>query len=143
MVGGQMLDLEAEQKPAIGEDEIRTLQAMKTGALIRCACEAGALLGRAGEEDRRHLSGFGRLVGQAFQLADDILDVTADAKTLGKQTGKDAGRGKGTLVELYGLEKARAQAGQLLDDALAALEPFGTKADTLRRAARFTVERRH
>lgn len=142
MVGGQMFDLEAEQKPTISEDEILTLQAMKTGALIRCACEAGAVLGKASREARATLLKFGALVGQAFQLADDILDETSDAETMGKQTGKDADRGKGTLVSLYGLDKARAHANELLQQAINTLEPFGEKANVLIEAARFTVERK-
>lgn len=143
MVGGQMLDLEAEKKTSISEDEILTLQAMKTGALIRCACEAGAVLGGAKPGERQQLLTFGALVGQAFQLADDILDETSDAATMGKETGKDAGRGKGTLVSLYGLEQARNRAHALLEEAIATLEPFGEKACLLVEAARFTVARQN
>ena len=113
MAGGQTLDLQAESGNP-GEDEIRLLQSMKTGALLRCACETGAVLGTAQEADRKALLNFGEHIGRAFQLADDILDLTSDAETMGKQTGKDADRGKGTLVELYGLEKSRL----LLDDFL-------------------------
>jgi len=143
MVGGQMLDLEAEKEPKISEREILTLQAMKTGALIRCACETGAVLGNASKEDRAILLKFGTLVGQAFQLADDILDETSDEETMGKQTGKDAAQGKGTLVALYGLEKARACAYDLLQEAVNTLEPFGERANVLIEAARFTVERKN
>ncbi len=140
MVGGQMLDLEAE-KQILSEDEILTLQAMKTGALIRCACEAGAVLGAASDKERQAMFEFGRIVGQAFQLADDILDVTSDPESMGKRTGKDSGRGKGTLVELYGLETSQLRARQLLEEAIAKLEPFGENANMLRKTARFTVER--
>jgi farnesyl diphosphate synthase len=143
MVGGQMLDLAAESRDEISEQEILTLQAMKTGALIRCACEAGAVLGGASHKDRSTLLQFGALVGQAFQLADDILDETSDAETMGKQTGKDADKGKGTLVSLYGLQKAQARADDLLQQAIKTLEPFGDKAETLIEAARFTVERKN
>lgn len=143
MVGGQMLDLEAEVKPSINEQEILTLQAMKTGALIRSACEAGAILGNASKEDRARLFKFGKIIGQAFQLADDILDVTSDAKTMGKQTAKDADKGKGTLVSLYGLEASQTRAKELLNQAIATLEPFGEKAPILIEAARFTVERKN
>ncbi len=143
MVGGQMLDLEAETNSALEEPDIITLQAMKTGALIRCACETGAVLGGASAEQRMALVNFGQKIGQAFQLADDILDVTSDAETMGKQTSKDAGRGKGTLVSLYGLEKSRVLAGELLDEAVSYLEPFGNEADILRDAARFVVERKN
>ena len=143
MVGGQMLDLEAEVKPSINEQEILTLQAMKTGALIRAACEAGAILGNASKEDRARLFEFGKIIGQAFQLADDILDITSDAQTMGKQTAKDAGKGKGTLVSLYGLEASQTRAKELLDQAIVTLEPFGEKASILIEAARFTVERKN
>ncbi len=143
MVGGQMLDLEAETKPEISEVEILTLQAMKTGALLRCACEAGAVLGGASDNERKALIEFGLLTGQAFQLADDILDETSDTETMGKQTGKDADRGKGTLISLYGLDRARDRAHELLQEAVATLAPFGEKAGTLIDAARFTVERKN
>lgn len=143
MVGGQMLDLEAETKSSISEQEILTLQAMKTGALIRCACEAGAVLGNASHEDRQRLLEFGKIIGQAFQLADDILDVTSDAETMGKMTAKDADKGKGTLVSLYGLEASQERAQELLAQAIATLEPFGEKADILIEAARFTIERKN
>lgn len=141
MVGGQMLDIAAESKSEISEEDILTLQSMKTGALLRCACEAGAVIGRASASERAALLKFGSLIGQAFQLADDILDVTSDAETMGKQTGKDAGKGKGTLVSLYGLDKARSRADDLQEEALATLEPFGKKASILIDAARFTIER--
>ena len=136
-----MLDLEAEQKPQINEQEVLTLQAMKTGALIRCACETGAVLGGASKDERSTLLKFGALVGQAVQLADDILDETASAEAMGKQTGKDADRGKGTLVSLYGLDQAREKANDLLLQAIESLQPFGKDANVLIEAARFTVER--
>lgn len=143
MVGGQMLDLEAEVKPSINEQEILTLQAMKTGALLRSACEAGAILGNASKEDRARLFEFGKIIGQAFQLADDILDVTSDVETMGKQTAKDADKGKGTLVSLYDLEASQIRANELLNQAISTLEPFGEKASILIEAARFTVERKN
>ena len=112
MVGGQILDLAAEGK-SLDESQITTLQAMKTGALIRCACEAGAVLGNASAAERKALKSFGTTIGQAFQLADDILDVTSNAETMGKQTAKDDSRGKGTLVDLYGVDATRKQCPQL------------------------------
>ena len=100
MTGGQMFDLDAETQ-ALSEDETLKMQSMKTGALIRCSCEAGAVLGNASPEDRAAIVRYGNLIGQAFQLADDILDVTSDAATMGKNTSKDADRGKATLVACW------------------------------------------
>lgn len=142
MVGGQMLDLQAEGK-TLAESEILTLQAMKTGALLRSACEAGAIIGKASDAEKSQLREFGLLVGQAFQLADDILDVTSDSKTMGKQTAKDADRGKGTLVNLLGLEECKRRADALLAQAQKVLEPFGERADILHQAARFAVSRKN
>jgi farnesyl diphosphate synthase len=146
MAGGQMLDLAAEGRfdkgRTLGEKEIVTLQAMKTGALLRFACRAGAILGQA---DARALAGvdrYGAAVGQAFQIADDLLDVEGDAQTAGKATGKDAAAGKATLVSALGIAAARRKLDALVAEAEAALAPFGTKADTLRVAARFIAERR-
>jgi len=143
MVGGQMFDLAAETKPSISEDEIITLQAMKTGALIGAACETGAVLGGANKQERNALRDYGKYVGKAFQLADDILDITSDTETMGKKTGKDADRGKGTLVDIHGLEKAREMLNDLMENAFSALEMFGAKAEILRETARFTVERKY
>ncbi|MDR7034175.1 farnesyl diphosphate synthase [Mesorhizobium sp. BE184] len=140
MAGGQMLDLQAERsKP--DEAGIITLQAMKTGALIRFACEAGAILSGASSEDRERLGEFGSAVGLAFQLADDLLDLTADARTMGKATGKDAAAGKATLVALHGEEWAKAQLWGLVGQAHALLEPYGDKAALLKSAAAFIAAR--
>jgi farnesyl diphosphate synthase len=140
MAGGQMLDLQAEQN-APDENGIRRLQAMKTGALIRFSCEAGAILGGADAENRARIRRFGEIVGLAFQLADDILDETATAEALGKATGKDSSRGKGTLVGLYGVERVRLMLDELVDEAAALLAPFGARAATLIAAARFVANR--
>ena len=146
MAGGQMLDLAAEgrfaEKRALTEKEIVTLQAMKTGALIRFACRAGAILGQADEAMRAGLDRFGAAVGEAFQIADDLLDVEGDMATLGKAAGKDAAAGKATLVAVLGPEGARAKLAALTREADAALASFGGKADVLRAAARFVVERK-
>ena len=142
MVGGQDLDLHAEHMNW-GEAEINNMQAMKTGALIRFACQAGAILGKATLDEEQALVSFGKAIGQAFQLADDILDVTASAEVMGKNTAKDGERGKGTLVGLYGVEKARGLAARLVEEAHGYLAPFGEKADVLKFAASFTVERDH
>ncbi len=146
MAGGQMLDLSAEgrfaAKRSLSENEIVTLQAMKTGALIRFACRAGAILGQAGETDHAAMMRYGAAIGEAFQIADDLLDVEGDAATLGKAAGKDADAGKATLVSALGVQGARAKLESLIAAADAALAPFGAKADTLRAAARFIAERR-
>ncbi|KAB2918364.1 MAG: polyprenyl synthetase family protein [Hyphomicrobiaceae bacterium] len=143
MVGGQCLDLEADKlgvpaAPSLAH--VERLQAMKTGALIRFACKAGAILGRAAPEQRSALVDFGERLGRAFQMADDLLDAEGDAATLGKAIGKDAG--KATLVSILGVVEAKARLAALEAEALAALAPFGPKADVLREATRFVVERR-
>jgi farnesyl diphosphate synthase len=142
MVGGQMLDLAAETS-APDEAGILTLQAMKTGALIRFACEAGPVMADAGSADRERLSEFGAAIGLAFQIADDLLDLTASAEAMGKATGKDAGAGKATLVGLHGEAWARHQLSGLVEQAGDLLSPFGEKAEMLRAAARFIAAREH
>lgn len=142
MAGGQALDLAAEGH-VLDEDAIKTLQAMKTGALIRFACEAGAIIADATGEDRRLMRSYGERIGLAFQLADDLLDLTADAATMGKATGKDAVRGKGTLVSLYGEEWTKTQLARLVTEAEALLRGFGDRADILNKAARFVANRDH
>ncbi len=140
MAGGQALDLQAETaKP--DEIGIVRLQAMKTGALIRFACEAGAIVAGAQPSDRERLAEFGSAIGLAFQLADDLLDVTASESSMGKATGKDAAAGKATLVGLHGVEWARGQLSGLVEQAHDLLRPFGGEADVLRAAARFVAER--
>ncbi|RWE51415.1 MAG: polyprenyl synthetase family protein [Mesorhizobium sp.] len=140
MVGGQMLDLEAERKRA-DEAGIIRLQAMKTGALIRFACEAGAIVAGAPAADRERLAEFGSAIGLAFQLADDLLDLTADAEQMGKATKKDAAAGKATLAALHGADWAREQLHGLIDQAHALLEPYGEQADMLKAAATFVATR--
>lgn len=142
MVGGQMLDILAEGETLDAEDIIR-LQSMKTGALLRAAVEMGACLGRAGEEARLALQAYGRALGSAFQIADDLLDAEGSAEMTGKATGKDAARGKGTLVDLWGVEAARARLQALMQEAQDALSLFGPEADVLRDAARFVAERQN
>ena len=142
MVGGQALDLEAERKKP-GEAGIITLQAMKTGALIRFACEAGAIIANAAPDDRDKLAEFGSAIGLAFQLADDLLDLTSNAEAMGKATGKDAAAGKATLAALHGGNWARQQLHGLVEQAQSLLEPFGERADLLKAAAVFIAERRN
>jgi len=141
MAGGQSLDLAAETSPP-DEAGIITLQAMKTGALIRFACEAGAIASGATAADRERLSEFGAAIGLAFQLADDLLDLSSDAATLGKATGKDSAAGKATLAALHGAPWARQQLDGLVRQAQSLLEPFGARAALLGEAARFIADRR-
>ena len=141
MAGGQSLDLAAE-KSVPDEDAIQTLQAMKTGALLRFACEAGAIIAGSDTEDRQRLRTFGQKIGLAFQLADDLLDVTADAATMGKATGKDAARGKATLVALKGSEWAEERLAALTEEAISLLAPFGPRAAMLQQTARFIADRK-
>ncbi len=142
MAGGQALDLAAE---VVAPDEagIITLQAMKTGALIRFACEAGAIISGTSAEDRQRLAAYGEKIGLAFQLADDLLDLTADAATMGKATGKDAARGKGTLVALHGQAWAEERLEKLVAEAAAILAPFGDKSAVLVETARFVANRKN
>jgi farnesyl diphosphate synthase len=145
MCGGQMLDLAAEaaQTP-LTHAEIARLQAMKTGALLLYAVEAGAILGRAAAPARAALAVYGRAVGEAFQIADDILDAEGDEAALGKRAGKDADRNKATFVSALGLAGARARLADLVREAEAALDSLGADAPTgvLRAAARFIAERK-
>jgi farnesyl diphosphate synthase len=141
MVGGQMIDLAAEREP-LDIGAIMRLQRLKTGALICCAAEAGAILGKAPAQLRGALHGYAQALGLAFQMADDLLDAEGSASEVGKRTGKDAARGKATFVSLLGAERARAQARMLADQAAAHLDLFGKKADLLRELARWAVDRR-
>ncbi len=147
MVGGQLLDLEAEGRFGDGkplpltDKEILRLQSMKTGALLMAGVEMGATLGGASRDERETLQRYGRALGQAFQIADDLLDEEADAATVGKATGKDAAMGKGTLVRLWGKDAARKRLGDLVHEAEGALSGFGDKAAVLREAARFVANR--
>jgi farnesyl diphosphate synthase len=140
MVGGQVLDLAAENA-VLSEEEIARMQAMKTGALIAFACEAGAIVADAGAGERARLRRFGEIVGLAFQLADDLLDETADAAVLGKAAGKDRERGKKTLPALNGIEWTRMRLDRLVAEAEAELAPFGDKGAVLIDAARFVANR--
>jgi farnesyl diphosphate synthase len=141
MAGGQALDLQAEVDQP-DEAGIIRLQAMKTGALLRFACEAGPMIASASMEDRQRLAEFGSAIGLAFQLADDLLDHTSDAMTLGKAAGKDMAAGKATLVSLHGSVWAQKQLKGLVDQAVELLAPYGEKASVLIEAARFVAARR-
>ena len=143
MCGGQMLDMLAEEagRP-LEEAEIGRLQLLKTGKLIEFSAEAGAILGKAPIQLRHALSAYGRDMGAAFQIADDVLDATASAAETGKRTGKDADAGKATLVGLLGLERARLQAERLAAQAQDHLDAFGEAAAHLRTLADYTIARR-
>ena len=143
MCGGQMLDMMAEQgKSPQDEAAIGRLQTLKTGKLIEFSAEAGAVLGKANLSQRHALLSYGRDLGAAFQIADDLLDATATAEEAGKATGKDAAMGKATLVSLYGLDRARLQAERLVTQAKGHLDAFGDKAELLKMLANFVIERR-
>jgi len=147
MAGGQMLDLAAEGRFAghgaqqLGETEVLTLQAMKTGALLRFGCQAGGILAAATPVQRQALERYGKAVGQAFQIADDLLDVEGDPALVGKSTGKDAEAGKATMVSLLGGAGAKARLRQLVAEAEQALAPFGTGAAVLIEGAKFVADR--
>jgi len=148
MVGGQMLDLAAEGRfdggkvQKLGPADVKQLQAMKTGALLRFGCLAGAILGEANAKQREALDRYGSVLGEAFQIADDLLDVEGDAATVGKATGKDAAVGKGTFVSVLGLDQAKARLKTLVGEAEDALAPFGRDGEILKMAARFVAERK-
>ncbi|MEL6921731.1 MAG: polyprenyl synthetase family protein, partial [Pseudomonadota bacterium] len=141
MVGGQMLDLEHEHITA-DANIISKIHAMKTSALLRFACEAGTICGNAADADRAAIVAYGQLIGSIFQLADDLLDVTASSAQLGKTAGKDVDANKKTHIALYGVDWARAELKRLVDEAENALAPFGERADILRAAAHFAANRR-
>ena len=144
MVGGQMLDLMSDKlgDPAAPDlDHIRRLQAMKTGALIRYACEAGAVIGGASPDERGALRSFGEHLGIVFQIADDLLDATGDAATVGKATGKDATAGKATQVARLGVADATTYLGETAQAAIADLAPFAVRGAVLHDAVRFAAER--
>ncbi|WP_427454631.1 polyprenyl synthetase family protein [Litorimonas sp. WD9-15] len=142
MIGGQVVDItvaEGERDEAL----ITELQAMKTGALIDFAVRAGGYVSGASAEQLAALSGYATDMGLAFQIQDDILDVTGDAETVGKAVGKDANLGKATFVSILGLEGARKRAQDLGERAMNHLEPWGKDAQTLRETVDFVLERQH
>ncbi|MBF0153282.1 MAG: polyprenyl synthetase family protein [Magnetococcales bacterium] len=142
MVGGQMLDLEAENK-MIDPVELQNIHIHKTGALIRMACVGGARLAGGDSEQIKHLKRYGEAIGLAFQIADDILDEIGDSQLMGKNTGSDRSKSKATYPFLIGLGQARTEAQLLVEEALKSLEDFHAAADPLRELARFTISRTH
>ena len=145
MAGGQMLDLAAEGRfgpISHGAGDVRLLQSMKTGALLRFACEAGGILGRASATQRQALTRYGAAVGEAFQIADDLLDIEGDPALVGKSTGKDSAAGKATFASVLGIAGAKRRLGELVAEAEAALAPFGPAAAMLVEGAHFVADRR-
>jgi farnesyl diphosphate synthase len=144
MAGGQMLDLAGEGRFGDREPvDVARLQQMKTGALLRFGCIAGAILGQSSNTEYQALDDYGRALGEAFQIADDLLDVEGDAADLGKPSGQDAAMGKTTFVTQLGVEGARQRVRDLLARADSALSIFGARGDVLRAAARFVAERKN
>ncbi|MDX1738514.1 MAG: polyprenyl synthetase family protein [Alphaproteobacteria bacterium] len=142
MVGGQMIDLDAEKK-SLDLAQITRLQRLKTGCLIEVACLGGAILGQSDKKSYEALRGYAQDLGLAFQIADDLLDVESTEEETGKKVGKDAIKGKETFVSLLGVDRAKAQAQLLAEQAVDHLSIFDHKADLLRAVAHFVVDRRN
>jgi geranylgeranyl diphosphate synthase type II len=141
MVGGQVVDMLSQNKPA----DLKTVQQMhrrKTAALIAAATESGALAGKGSEAQVAALARYGRAIGLAFQIADDILDIEGDTELLGKTTGADEARGKVTYPAAVGLERSRQAADEVVEDALAALGGFDDRANPLRSLAHYIITRK-
>jgi farnesyl diphosphate synthase len=142
MAGGQMMDLMAQERD-MDLATVTRLQQLKTGALIGWCLEAAVIMGRVAPEGRTSLRGYARDLGLAFQIADDLLDAEGEEAKTGKRVGKDGAAGKQTFVSLLGVERARRQAGMLVDQAIEHLHFHGEEADLLRDIARFAVARDH
>ena len=140
MIGGQVLDIESEHKKPTPE-LVEAIHRAKTGALIRVSVVSGGVYGGATAEDVARLDRFGRKAGLAFQIVDDVLDMTVDSAQLGKTAGKDLATEKATWPAVYGIEHSRRDAAQLIEEAFAALEPYGSRAEGLKAVARYLVER--
>jgi geranylgeranyl diphosphate synthase, type II len=140
MVGGQVVDMLSQNKPADLET-VHQMHRRKTAALIAAATESGALAGRGSEAQVAALARYGRAIGLAFQIADDILDIEGDTELLGKTTGADEARGKVTYPAAVGLERSRQAANEMINDALAALEGFDDRAYPLRSLAHYIITR--
>jgi geranylgeranyl diphosphate synthase type II len=142
MVGGQYLDMQYTARADKTLDELKEMQANKTGALIRASCECGAVLAGASEDERAHAAEYGRKLGAAFQIVDDILDEVGDEAVLGKPVGSDAAQGKVTYPTLAGIEKSRELAEQAGAEALFELEAFnGDAAEFLRQLIQYVLKR--
>jgi geranylgeranyl diphosphate synthase type II len=141
MIGGQVLDIESEHVKPTAE-LVDAIHRAKTGALIRVSVVAGGVYAGATADDMARLDVFGRKAGLAFQIADDILDVTEDSAALGKTAGKDLATEKVTWPAVFGVEQSQRAAARLIEEAFAALEPYGDRADGLKAVARYLVERK-
>jgi geranylgeranyl diphosphate synthase type II len=142
MIGGQVLDIESEHKKPTPE-LVEAIHRAKTGALIRVSVVAGGVYAGATPEDVERLTTFGSKAGLAFQIVDDVLDLTVDSAHLGKTAGKDAATEKATWPAVYGIEQSEKDAERLIDEAFAALAPYGNRADGLKALAHFLVERKN
>ncbi|HPF39217.1 MAG TPA: polyprenyl synthetase family protein [Phycisphaerae bacterium] len=142
MIGGEWLDLDAEGK-ALDGDDVKRIHLGKTARLIQCACRLGGLAASADQKHMAALSGYGKALGLAFQIVDDLLDVTGDPNAVGKRTGKDADRGKATYPSAVGIDASREMAALLVDGALRHIEPLGEGAERLRRLATYVIDRTH
>jgi len=140
MIGGQMIDMKAAEQ-TLDAEQVMLLQQLKTGALFEFSCEAGAVLGEASKADHERLLSYARDFGLAFQITDDLLDVTSTAEKTGKSVGKDQDQGKATLISIYGIEGAKAEAQKLVDRAIETLAPYGEKAAELQALATYLLTR--
>ena len=140
MIGGQVVDIESEGKP-IDAETLEYIHVHKTGCLIKACIRAGAILSQAEVDQFQALSNYGEQIGLAFQIVDDILDITADQSLLGKDIGSDAEKEKATYPALYGLDESKKKAEKLVEEGIACLEIFGAKAEPLREIGRFFLQR--
>jgi geranylgeranyl diphosphate synthase type II len=142
MIGGQVLDIESEgHKPT--PELVESIHRAKTGALIRVSVVSGGVYAGASVDDVARLDTFGRKAGLAFQIVDDVLDMTVDSAHLGKTAGKDQATEKATWPAVYGIEQSQRDAATLIEEAFAALDPYGARADGLKSVARYLVERKN
>jgi geranylgeranyl diphosphate synthase type II len=142
MIGGQVLDIESEHiKPT--PELVDSIHRAKTGALIRVSVVAGGVFAGANADDVQRLTLFGSRAGLAFQIVDDVLDMTVDSAQLGKTAGKDEATEKATWPAVFGIEQSRRDAARLIDEAFAALDAYGSRADGLKAVARYLVERQN
>lgn len=142
MIGGQVLDIEGEHSKPTAES-VEAIHRAKTGALIRVSLVSGGVYAGAGEEDAHRLTEFGTKAGLAFQIVDDVLDMTQDSAHLGKTAGKDVASDKATWPAVFGIEQSRRDAQRLIVEAFSVLEPYGDAADGLKAVARYLVDRTH